>query len=208
MPAAKTSNLQDECSNSVESQSDDGHDPMYISTSCPPKPEHVVSSEATDEYLHHGGMIDLPEKAHRQKPDREEGWNKAMFLCPQTVLLDVWLQVVVLIGEINAESDDTSDNDACEYQSQFPKVKSVRSNVDQWEGLEETVIGPIDDTGEDVGVKNGWILNTDDQGDDQSVIHHCTELLVASINFSLGADFVVTCQCTQSFCTTKQYVIR
>ena len=68
---------------------------MYRGTSCPP--EHEVSD--------------------RQEDDADKSWHKAMLRRSQTVLFDVWDQVLELVRQEAGDADHASDANGDEAQA-------------------------------------------------------------------------------------------
>ena len=129
-----------------------------------------------------------------------------MFLLSQPVLLDIGLEIEPLVGTVDDDSDDTSDDDAREDNSEFAEIEPIDANISQRESFEETVVGRVYYRGVDIREENSGILDTDDRGDEQGLVHDPAEFLAALVDFGLGAELVISCQSTESLSSSEENV--
>lgn len=95
-----------------------------------------------------------PEQTGGHECDGEQGRDQSVFLRSEAVLLDVRLEVKVDVGDVDDDSDDTSNHDIGEDDSQFANVEPVDADVDKGESFEEGIIDSYSEThisGENVG---------------------------------------------------------
>jgi hypothetical protein len=58
-----------------------------------------------------------PEETSWHEEDSNQGWNETMFLSTESIFDDIWFEIPVDVAHIDYDPDDTSDNDAEEYDS-------------------------------------------------------------------------------------------
>ena len=75
-----------------------------------------------------------------QENDADERWNKPMLRCPQTILLDVWDEVLKLVDQEGGHPDQTGDTNGYEAETCFAKVEVVNWRIHQLENFEERII--------------------------------------------------------------------
>jgi hypothetical protein len=172
----------DEDAERVARDTDGRHDPVDV----------LAGSPAEDE------------EADGGEEDGGEGGDEARFLGAEAVLGDVGLEVVEEVGDVDGDTEDTSDEDAEEGGGGLAKVHVVDLGVDDWEGFEEGVVGCVDCYCELVSVErglggnrgrkgltercvhvdeeNGWIQRADLNGLDERVPDYFTELQVRSLD--------------------------
>lgn len=87
-----------------------------------------------------------------------------MFLGSHAVGLDVGDEVEVQVGDVCGDSEETSDEDAEEYDSCLSDVETVHGPVDEGEDFEEGVVDCVDDGGVDVYEGDGGVFDCDFEG--------------------------------------------
>jgi hypothetical protein len=78
-----------------------------------------------------------------QKNDADECRNKPMLGRPQTILLDVWDEVLELVDQKAGNSDQTGDTNSYEAETCFAEVEVVDWRVNQFKDFEEGIVDSI-----------------------------------------------------------------
>jgi hypothetical protein len=60
-----------------------------------------------------------------------------MFRSPQSILFDIWNQVVYLVNKEAGDSDQTCDTDGQEAETDLTEIETVDRRINKWKHFEE-----------------------------------------------------------------------
>ena len=148
------------------------------------------------------------EKSDRDAKAGKKSGDETVFLCSQTILDDIWLEIEVHVRTIDDDTDYACNRDADKDDACFSEVEAVHNRVDQGKDFEIRVVDPVLQCGIDIGEQDGRVFNGDLHWNDDGVPDHCADLHAALVDFRLGLQPAVTVKCAETPSTPQEDIGR